>query len=172
MVPYLVVPLVLVTSSLKEKLQLHMGIGIVYCALLLFVVANTANAPEVYGSPQIQSKPLPLTSYEIVQIAKVVSTPQTYNLRLVRFKGIVTASRTIPRGIGMVPNEAHVFTLTDNTGAIEIFYTGVGGKNLGPVKTDLLVEGNMIDVLVIISYTTSPGSALEAKLTWVERPQD
>jgi hypothetical protein len=74
----------------------------------------------------------------------------------------------------MVPPEAHTFTLTDNSGAIEIFYTGSHGY-LGPLKTELLIEGDMIDVLVHISYITSPGSedvALAANLTWVERPQD
>jgi len=157
-------------ASLKHR---HLEISIALCALLLFVLTNTANAPEVYGGPRIQSKPPPLTSYEVVQIGKVVPTPQAYNLRLVRFKGIVTALRTIPRGIGMVPNETHTFTLTDNTGTIEIFYTGTHGY-WGPLNTEMLLEGNMIDVLVTISYTTLPrseGETLSANLRWVERPE-
>jgi hypothetical protein len=74
----------------------------------------------------------------------------------------------------MVPPEAHMFTLTDDTGAIEIFYTGLNGY-LGPLKSELLIQGDMIEVLVHISYITSPGSeevALAANLRWVERPQD
>jgi hypothetical protein len=145
---------------------------IVFCLLLLFVVANTASAPEVYGDPRIQSKPRPLASYEVHDIAKVVSAPQTYNLRLIRFRGVVTEFRTMPRGV--VRNETHVFTLTDNTGAIEIFYTSKNGS-FGVFNTEMLVEGNPIDVLVTISYIPSPGSegkALAANLRWVEQSQD
>ena len=148
-----------------------MAIRIVFCAQLLFLLINILNVPEVYSTPLIQSKPLPLTSYEVIQIGKVVSTSQTYNLRLVRFKGKVTALRTLPRGRGLVPPEALTFILTDNSGAIEIFYTRAHGKSLGPVKTELLAEGNVIDVLVIISYTLPSGSegwTVEANLTWVE----
>ena len=151
-----------------------MAIGIVFCVHLLLLLINTSNSPEVYGTPLIQSKPRPLTSYEVVRIGDVVSHPQTHNLRLIRFKGIVTALRTIPRRIGMVPPEAHTFTLTDNTGEIEVFYAGSHGY-LGPLKTELLIEGDMIEVLVHISYITSPGSeevALAANLRWAERPQD
>ena len=151
-----------------------MAIGIVFCAHLLFLLINTLNASDVYGTPLIQSMPRPFTSYEVIRIGDVVSHPQMHNLRLVRLKGIVTALRTIPRRIGMVPPEAHTFTLTDDTGTIEIFYTGSNGY-LGPLKSELLIEGDMIEVLVHISYITSPGSeevALAANLRWVERPQD
>ena len=78
-------------------------------------------------------------------------------------------------GVDLYPPEAHTFTLTDNSGAIEIFYTGAQGKNLGPVNTELLAEGNVIDVLVIISNTQpsgSEGGTIEANLTWVEPVQD
>ena len=159
---------------MNSLIKRRMAIGIVFCAHFLFLVPNTSNVPEAYDSPRIQSKPRPLTSYEFVQIGNVVSNPQTYNLRLVRFKGILTALRTVSRGIGIVSPEAHAFTLTDNTGAIEIFYTGAHGY-LGPLNTDMLTEGNMIDVLATISYITSPGldgGALAANLTWVERSQD
>src|SRR5207302_9860735 len=118
-------------DSLKEA---RVAFGIVFCAHLLFLLINF-NVPEVYSTPLIQSKPLPLTSYEVVQIGKVVSTPQAYILRLVRFKGKVTALRTLSRGRGLIPPEAHTFTLTDNSAAIEIFYTGAQGKNLGSVNT-------------------------------------
>ena len=158
-------------DSLKEA---RVVFGIVFCAHLLFLLINF-NVPEVYSTPLIQSKPLPLTSYEVVQIGKVVSTPQAYILRLVRFKGKVTALRTLSRGRGFIPPEAHTFTLTDNSGAIEIFYTGAQGKNLGPVNTELLAEGNVIDVLVIISYTQpsgSEGGTVKANLTWVESVRD
>lgn len=160
-------------DSLKEACA---AFGIVFCAHLLFLLINTFIVPEVYSTPLIQSKPLPLTSYEVVQIGKVVSTPQAYNLHVVRFKGKVTASRTLSRGRGLIPPETHTFTLTDNSGAIEIFYTGAPqGKNLGPVNTELLAEGNVIDVLVIISYTQpsgSEGGTVEANLTWVESVRD
>jgi hypothetical protein len=65
-------------DSLKEA---RVAFGIFFCAHLLFLLINTFIVPEVYSTLLIQSKPLPLTSYEVVQIGKVVSTPQAYNLR-------------------------------------------------------------------------------------------
>ncbi len=159
-------------DSLKEA---RAAFGIVFCAHLLFLLINTFIVPEVSSTPRIQSKPPPLTSYEVVPIGKVVSTPQAYNLRLVRFKGKVTALRTLSRGRGFIPPEAQTFTLTDDSGAIELFYAGAHGTTLGPVNTELLAEGSMIDVLVIISYTHpsgSEGGTVEGNLTWVESVRD
>lgn len=52
-------------------IKMCMGNVIVFCTLLLLVLTNTANVPGVYSCPRIQSKPLPLMSYEVVQIGKV-----------------------------------------------------------------------------------------------------
>ncbi len=160
--------------------MLHMRHGVASCALLLLVLTDTANVLEASGSPPFQSNPSPLTSYrplrfyEVIQIGEVVDTPQTWNLRLVRFKGKVTSLRTIPRGIAMVPRETHVFTLTDDTGEIEIFYTGTHGY-IGPLNTAMVFDGNMVDVLVTItnvSLSGSEGETLAAKLRWIEWPED
>jgi hypothetical protein len=139
-----------------------------------FILGGLCTVFGASGSPQIGSTPAFLIEYEVVQIGKVVATPQVWNLRLVRFKGMVTALRSIPRGPGMIPRESHVFTLRDETGEIEVFYTGTLGY-IGPLETDLLVEGNSVDALVTITYLTSPGSeggTLAGKLGWVGRLND
>ena len=83
--------------------------------LLAFILSGTYTVLEASGSPYIGSTPAFLIDYEVVQIGKVVAAPQVWNLRLVRFKGMVTALRSIPRGPGMVPRESHAFTLRDET---------------------------------------------------------
>ncbi len=145
---------------------------IAFLAALFFAMASITSTPVVYGGPRIQSKPLPLTSYEVTQIGQIISHPQAYNLRLARCKGQVAALRTISHGSGMA--ETQVFSLTDSTGTIEIFYNRNDG-HIGPLKTELLMEGNMVDVLVHIAALNSPGSedgGLAVNLKWVERQEN
>jgi len=147
--------------------MLQWTVQMAFWASLCLMMANITGIPASYA--QLRTKPRPLTSYAVDQIGNIASNPQTYNLRLVRFKGLVSAIRATSRGVG-IPVVTNIFTLTDDTGAIDIFYAGNIGI-LGPLKTDLLVEGKMIDVLVTISYVSVPGSQdsnLAANLRWVE----
>ncbi len=157
---------------MRVRLKLRQpALRMVCWAALFFTLASTVSAPMVYGEPRIQSKPPPLTSYEVTQIGQIIARPQAYTLHLVRCKGQVAALRTISHGRGMIPGETHVFTLTDSTGTIEIYYDGTYGY-LGPLKTEWLMEGNLVDVLVHISSLNSSGSeggGLAVNLKWVER---
>lgn len=145
----------------------------VYVALLAFIVIGIATEGDASGNPLIRSRPT-LQSLDVMSIGYVLSAPRKWNLRLVRFRGTVSALRTIPHGPGV--RDTHVFTLGDETGHIEIFYSGTEGL-LRPLETDVLAQGNSIDAVVIITITDSvlPGSeaaTVTGKLRWVGRPND
>jgi len=130
---------------------------ILYISLLILIL-TCFDSVEVSWASDIRSKPTPLTAYRVVEIGKVVSAPEAWNLRQVRLKGIVTALRIIPRGGGMVPRQVQgAFTLQDKTGQIEIFYTETR-DSLGPIDTQLLFNGSSLDALVTIVYMTPMGS--------------
>ena len=144
-----------------------------YVALLAFVFTGIVSADDASGNPLIRSRPT-LQSVDVMPIGNVLSAPRGWNLRLVRFRGTVSASRTITNGPGL--RDTQVFTLGDETGHIEIFYSGTEGL-LRPLETELLVQGNLVDALVIITITDStlPGSdaaTVAGKLRWVGRPNN
>lgn len=145
-------------------------------AVTLMVVLATSVASALDGAAFApRSKPHPLTSYDVIQIGNVRADPTSYHLRMVRVKGTVTEIHTLSQGSGCRPPESYRFTLTDETGAIEIMDKGVCGQNRGPMKAATLVEGDRVDALVIVSSPASSGSehvAFTGVLTWAEPSQD
>jgi hypothetical protein len=53
---------------------------------------------------------------------------------MVWVKGTVTAVHLLSQGSGCRPPDAYRFTLTDETGAIEIMDKSACGQNHGPLK--------------------------------------
>lgn len=142
----------------------------------LMLVLMTSVASVLDGAAFApRSKPLPLTAYDVIQIGKVFYDPTSYHLRMVRVKGTVTAVHILSQGSGCRPPEAYQFTLTDETGVIEIMDKGACSQNRGPLKAASLVEGDRVNALVIVSVPASSGSehvVLTGVLQWAEPSQN
>lgn len=115
----------------------------------------------------------------MLTIQKLVSAPDRYNLHMVRLQGTIDVIQRVPLGMVCGQGVAYVITLKDETGEIKILDRDMGRceenfGNKGPLPTSALVSGDMVDVLVIVSYVHQPGKdigELESILNWVERSQ-
>ena len=127
-------------------------------------------------SPRVGSLRIPLLSYNLVPIAKLLSNPADYHLREIRIAGTVRAIQTevMTQGCG-VPYELTILSLEDERGLLEIFDKGVCGRNRSAVRAPMLAVGDRVDLLVHVvggTKTSASGASPEVFMLWINRTQE
>ena len=105
---------------------------------------------------------------DLVPIGTVLADPQHYNLKSVRFQGIITGTTILPLQGGCGKVDAYLFHFDDGTGNIEILDEGwcVGLRPISPilVLTSAKIREQVSVTAIVMSPTQAPGIVIRAKL--------
>lgn len=157
------------TSWIRPSLGLLIGVWIVQPHVPAAVELGVQDLPL---SPLMGPYQQPLAHYQRIPIAALTARPSDYSLRYVRLKGIVSAVDTTVRPNACAGHSEFTFiTLEDDSGRLVVVDTGrCAPRNLGPVRAPSLVEGQVVDMLVLI--TDASQSGVDARVTWLEMSRE
>lgn len=146
------------------------------CAIGLLTAGFPARSPAqsaLPSTPLFGPLDMPLMSFDLIPIEKILENPSDYHLRQIRMGGVIRSIHTdvLTQGCGRI-HELTTFTLEDETGMIEVLDQGVCGGNTSRLRASTLTVGDPVDLFVRIvanKEAESSRTSVEVLVIWIER---
>ena len=104
---------------------------------------------------------------DLVPIGTVLSDPQHYNLKSVRFQGTITGITVLPFQGGCRDVDAYLFQLEDGTGSIAVWDEGFcPAHSISPllVQTSTKMGDRISVTAIVLAPSHAPGIQIRAQL--------
>lgn len=115
--------------------------------------------------PLAQALALDPREPDMVPIGTVLADPQHYNLKSVRFQGVITGITVLPRQGGCGDVDAYLFQIDDETGSIAVLDEGLCldlWRSVSPIL--VLTSTKRGDRISITAIVMSPSHAPEIQI--------